>query len=547
MRNKGKKRMLFLLVVASVIGFSGCSYQKESKATAQASSVVNLMEQSEIGSMDTLSTQDTASINAQVNVFDGLYQIDDTNKVAPAIAKDFPNISDDGLTYTITLREDVTWSNGEPVTAKDFIYAWQRLATPANQANYMFLLDGTFKNGTEIINGEKDPSELGAKATDEYTIEIRLEQPVPYLTSILAFTPFFPQNEAFVTEKGDAYGTSSENILTNGPFLMKNWNQASSTWDLEKNEDYYNRDAIKLENIHYEVIKEAVTGYNLFNEGQLDMADIYGEYVKQNAANEELQTVLTSYIHYFKMNQKRDGKDTIFANENVRKAVYYAIDKEALVKDVLSDGSEAINGFIPNNFVFNPETGKDFREDAPLEGPDKATALAYWQKATADIGDKISIEMLTKDTDADKKVAEFIQDQLQTVLPGLTVEIKSVPLNNSIELTRKSDYELAIGTWGPDYQDPMTYLYNLVSPNNTNYENKDYDQLIADSNTTYANDLATRWDTMIKAEKLLVEETAGIVPIYQRARSIMVNPSLKGVYYPTFGPSTIIKYAYMEE
>ena len=122
-------------------------------------------------------------------------------------------------------------------------------------------------------------------------------------------------------------------------------------------------------------------------------------------------------------------------------------------------------------------------------------------------------------------MAEFIQDQLQTVLPGLTVEIKSVPLNNSIELTRKSDYELAIGTWGPDYQDPMTYLYNLVSPNNTNYENKDYDQLIADSNTTYANDLATRWDTMIKAEKLLVEETAGIVPIYQRARSIMVNPS----------------------
>lgn len=129
-----------------------------------------------------------------------------------------------------------------------------------------------------------------------------------------------------------------------------------------KNEDYYNRDAIKLENIHYEVIKEAVTGYNLFNEGQLDMADIYGEYVKQNAANEELQTVLTSYIHYFKMNQKRDGKDTIFANENVRKAVYYAIDKEALVKDVLSDGSEAINGFIPNNFVFNPKLAKIFEK-----------------------------------------------------------------------------------------------------------------------------------------------------------------------------------------
>ena len=103
------------------------------------------------------------------------------------------------------------------MTAKDFIYAWQRLATPANQANYMFLLDGTFKNGTEIINGEKDPSELGAKATDEYTIEIQLEQPVPYLTSILAFTPFFHKMK-LLSPKRDAYGTSSENILTNGPF-----------------------------------------------------------------------------------------------------------------------------------------------------------------------------------------------------------------------------------------------------------------------------------------------------------------------------------------
>ena len=113
------------------------------------------MEQSEIGSMDTLSTQDTASINAQVNVFDGLYQIDDTNKVAPAIAKDFPNISDDGLTYTITLREDATWSNGEPVTAKDFIYAWQRLATPANQANYMFYWTVHLKMAPKSSMGKK--------------------------------------------------------------------------------------------------------------------------------------------------------------------------------------------------------------------------------------------------------------------------------------------------------------------------------------------------------------------------------------------------------
>lgn len=165
------------------------------------------------------------------------------------------------------------------------------------------------------------------------------------------------------------------------------------------------------------------------------------------------------------------------------------------------------------------------------------------KKAKEEIGDEITIELLTSDEDDEKKVAETVQYQLQEALPGLKLEVKSVPLNNSIELTRNSEYELAIGRWGPDYQDPMTYLESLRSPNNTNYESDTYDDLLDQISNDYGNDPEKRWQAMIKAEKTLVEDDTAIVPLYQQTRSLLVRDNLQGIYYPSFGASTIFKYA----
>ena len=244
------------------------------------------------------------------------------------------------------------------------------------------------------------------------------------------------------------------------------------------------------------------------------------------------------------MNQKSNDKDTIFANEDVRRAVAYAIDKEGIVDDVLADGSSASYGYIPKDFVKNPETDADFREDAgDLMETNEDKAKEHWEKAKKEIGDEITIELLTSDEDAEKKVAETVQYQLQEALPGLNLEVKSVPLNNSIDLTRNGEYELAMGRWGPDYQDPMTYLESLRSPNNTNYESDEYDDLLDKITNDYGNDPEKRWQAMIDAEKTLVEEDAAIVPLYQQTRSLLVKDNLKGIYYPNFGASTIFKYA----
>ncbi|MEG2254748.1 MAG: ABC transporter substrate-binding protein, partial [Vagococcus sp.] len=210
-----KKQYLKLgIVIMGTLLLASCGNKDDGKkektkeSTASATRTINLMEQTEIGSLDTIFTQDEASVNLQANVFEGLYQLDGKDNILPAIAKELPEISEDGKTYTIKLREDSKWTNGDPVTAHDFVFAWRKMANPANQANYFFLLDGTVENGTAIINDEKKPEELGIEAKDDYTLEIRLEKPVAYFTSMLTFTPFFPQNEKYVEEKGKAYGTS---------------------------------------------------------------------------------------------------------------------------------------------------------------------------------------------------------------------------------------------------------------------------------------------------------------------------------------------------
>ncbi|EGO8079961.1 peptide ABC transporter substrate-binding protein [Enterococcus faecalis] len=549
---KKLKMMGIMLFVSTVL--VGCGTTAETKRdekttekTSVSKKVLNLMDNSEIGSMDSIFTQDEASINAQSNVFEGLYQLDEKDQLIPAAAKEMPEISEDGKRYTIKLREDGKWSNGDAVTANDFVFAWRKLANPKNQANYFFLLEGTILNGTAITKEEKAPEELGVKALDDYTLEVTLEKPVPYFTSLLAFSPFFPQNEAFVKEKGQAYGTSSEMIVSNGPFLMKNWDQSAMSWDFVRNPDYYDKEKVKSETIHFEVLKETNTVYNLYESGELDVAVLTGDFAKQNRDNPDYEAIERSKVYSLRLNQKRNEKPSIFANENVRKALAYALDKKSLVDNILADGSKEIYGYIPEKFVYNPETNEDFRQEAGvLVKTDAKKAKEYLDKAKAELNGDVAIELLSRDGDSDRKVAEFIQGQLQETLPGLTINVKTVPLNNAIELMRKGDYELSVGMWGPDYQDPMTFLESSVSGNRMNYSSPTFDQLIEEATTKYANDPETRWQTLIKAEKVLVEEDAALIPLYQEARSQLIRPGVKGIQYHNFGATSTYKYAYKE-
>ncbi|MGC6769139.1 peptide ABC transporter substrate-binding protein [Enterococcus sp. LJL51] len=532
------------LITAGII-LTACSGGGQKKSEEQP---MQLMSASELTTLNTSVMLDFPDAIVQTAAFEGLYALDEEDEIIPAVAKELPEISEDGKTYTIKLREDAVWSNDDPVTAHDFEFAWKKMIDPANGLVYSFLIVETIQNGGEISNGEKKPEELGVKALDDYTLEIKLTDAKPYFTSLLAFPTFFPQNQKVVEEQGDDYGTASDTVVYNGPFLVENWKQTDLSWDLVKNDKYWDKENVKSDKIHYEVVKEASTALNLFEDGQLDVATITGEIAKQNQNNEDFHSYPTATMNYIRLNQTRDGKDTPLKNENLRKAIALGIDKETLVNNIIADGSKPLYGAVTEGFVSNPATGQDFREEAgDLMTYDKEAAVEYWKKAQAELGEKVKIELMVTDDGSYKKMGESIQGTLQELFPGLTIDVKALPTETALNFGRESDYDMFLIYWTPDYKDPISTLKMLYSGNDRNYSNPTYDQLLDDASEKYALEPEKRWETLIAAEKLVIEETAGMIIISQNQQSVLQNPKIKGLNYHTFGAPLTLKNVALED
>ncbi|WP_207694738.1 pheromone-binding protein [Enterococcus sp. DIV0212c] len=541
---KAIKSIMGLAIMTVII--SGCSGGQKEEA-AKDTKPLNLMSPSELTTLDTSVMLDFPDAIVQTAAFEGLYALDDKDQLIPAAAKEMPSISEDGKTYTIKLREEAIWSNDDPVTAKDFEYAWKKMIDPKNGFVYSFLVADTILNAEEISAGQKTVDELGVKAIDDYTLEVKLKEAKPYFTSVLAFPTFFPQNQKVVEEFGTDYGTTGEKTVYNGPFIVESWKQTDLSWDLKKNEKYWDHKNVKSDNIHYEVVKEASTALNLFEDGQLDVAAITGELAKQNQSNPDYHSYPTATMNYIRLNQKRNGKDTPLKNENLRKALALGIDKENLVNNIIADGSKPLYGAITKGFVSNPETGVDFREEAgDLMSYNKEEALKYWELAKKELGDKITLDLMVTDDGSYKKMGESLQGSLEKLFSGLKINLSALPTETALNLSRESDYDMFLIYWTPDYQDPISTLGMLRSGNDRNYANPTFDKLLEDASKTYATDLEKRWQTLIAAEKEGIEDTAGMIIISQNQQSVLQNPQVKGLSYHTFAAPLTLKNVYKE-
>lgn len=221
---KGFNRLLGLIV--AMIFLTGCTAGTTTKQKEDsASQVIRLMSMTELTSLDPAAMLDFPDAIIQTATFEGLYLLDEKDEVQPGVAVDLPEISSDGKTYRFRLRENAQWSNGDPVTANDFEYAWKRMIDPENAFQYSFLMNGLIENAEEIARGDQSADTLGVEAKDDYTLEVRLTQPAPYFTSLMVFPIFFPQNQSVVEKFGQEYGTASDKIVYNGPFVVKNWQQ----------------------------------------------------------------------------------------------------------------------------------------------------------------------------------------------------------------------------------------------------------------------------------------------------------------------------------
>ncbi len=531
----GKQLLVLLLAAAMLLGVPTVSLAEA------AGPILNVHLDVEVASMDPQIATDGTSFEVQAAITEGLYSIDAAGSPILAMAESAEK-SADGMTYTFKLK-DAAWSNGTPVTANDFVFAWRRLVDPAVASEYAFIAEiAGFVNAGAISKGEKPVTDLGVTAVDDKTLEVKLDVPVPYFESLMAFPSFLPVNEAFFTAAGDTYATSPETLLANGPFVVEAYEPAATTIKLVKNPTYYDADKVSLGGITFLVIKDSQQAMLSYQNGDLDVATLSGEQVELFQDDPEFHNIMAGYLWYISPNQKVKGLE----NAKLRQAMAMSFDKSAVTDIILKDGSIVADFAVPTLLATGPD-GKDYRETAggPYLATNKEEAQKLWEEAKAELGvSELKYSMVVEDTESAINVAQFIQAEIQTNLPGITIELLTMPKKNRVERMQDGDFELGLTRWGPDYADPMTYLdmWTTGSPNNYGFwSNPEYDAVIESAKKgELALDVVARWEALKGAEKIVMDE-AVIWPVYQKGNAEMIKAGVEGIEFHSVGINRIYK------
>ncbi|EOT38500.1 peptide ABC transporter substrate-binding protein [Enterococcus columbae] len=550
-----KKRMVFISLVCSIFlvgcssGSKDVSKQTDSKKVEQK---LTISSESAISTMVPSLAMDTTSTLVMNQVYEGLYTLGKNDKFELGVAAEEPDISKDQTVYTFKLRKDAKWSNGTPVTADDFVFAWQKLVDPQNVSPNADILFNVVKNAKEVAEGKRALDELGIRAIDDNTLEITLEKPTPYLVSLLSFPVLYPQNRAYVQSQGEKYASDAEHLIYNGPFKLSKWSAVGDNWSYVKNETYWDEKTVKLKTADVTVVKSPSTAINLFKTGELDVVNkLSGDFVA-NYRNDPAFVAVPQFVTFFiKMNGQRNGKTSILNNINARKAIAQAFDKKGFVKSVLADKSTPTDQLIPPGQTIMPDGKTDFVKSAEKANDyltyNPKKALALWKKAKDELKiENVTLQFLTDDTDSAKRSAEYFQNQLETHLPGLKIEVTQVPFTIRVQRDQSKDYDLELSGWGTDYRDPLTVLRIFTSDSTqggVTFSDPTYDQLINQTRNEYAGNQEQRMKNFMQAQNILINKVAVLAPIYNRSLSVLENTKIKNLYWHSFGPTYSLKWA----
>ena len=498
--------------------------------------VVNIT--SEPPEMNSITTTDATAINIMRQVGEGLTALDASNKAVQGVAESWTT-SEDGLTWTFNLRKDSVWSNGEPVTANDFVFSITRLFTPEAAAPYAGTWATYIKGAVELLNGEGTAEGLGVKAVDDYTLEIVLNAPCSYFANLMAFPNFYPMNEKFYTEMGmeDGYALDMDKMLFNGPYVMSEW-QHDDHVTLTKNDKYWDKaNKALIPTIKMMMISDSNAALTAFQAGDIDMIGLSGEQVKMlSAEGADVKQYADGTPAYLEFNVSESASSPALANAKVRRAITLAIDAESYCRNVAQNSNMAADGMVPpvvGNGKYTEKRGSLI--ERPTDG-DYTEVKALFEEGCKEAGvDPASMDLkyITDEGDSAYKMAAFIQEQLQQNL-GLKIHIESMPFKQRLDAQSNKQFDICLALWGPDYDDAMTYLDMFVTGtgnNHTGWSNAEYDKLIE---AAYAEgDPEKHQEIMIEAEKLLMEEMP-IGPIYFRVRDYITSAKFSGVIRNAF-------------
>lgn len=497
--------------------------------TVDAAKTISLNAGMEPTGLNTLTSTYSIEFALFKHMYENLVTLDDDDNTVPGAAESW-DYDEDTLTYTFHLRKDGVWTNGDPVTAKDFEFAWSQALNPDVASDYAYFLY-FIKNAEKYFNGEVAWDEVGVKVVDDYTLEVTMEQPTPYALFLFSFGTLAPINQRFYEAVGaDLYSTEAQYFCTNGPFALTEWSHNDKIV-MQKNDAWHGAADVEVEEIDWKIITDANAALSSFLAGDLDMVGLgTGELIKQaTAAGATIQSYTdgTSFYIYFNNN------DQYLSNVNLRRALFNAIDEQKEIDTVWQNDNEPMTSFTAPGVSATDGTsfaGKVGELYAPSRDQEKAKE--YLATALSELGctvDDLSAHLSIDCGDSATSIAEasFYQEQWRQVL-GIEVTVNSMITKQGSQNRKTGNYVMSVTGWGPDYNDPNTFLDLWVTDggnNQTGFSNERYDELI--DLASKETDLEKRESYFIECEQIIADQLP-IGPAFWRAPSYACSDKIKG-------------------
>lgn len=526
-------KKVFAMVALAFMAFSCGSTENNGKK------VLNLNFGEEGKTLDPALSTDVSTGDLHIFLSEGLTRIDTkTKQPIPGLAEKY-EISEDGLTYTFHLRDNLKWSNGDPITANDFKFAWTRALDPKTAAGYAYMLY-PIENAEEFNSGKVGADKVGINVLDDKTLQVKLHSVTPYFLSLTAFVTYSPVNEKFIKEVGSSFALEADKIISSGPYKIESWTH-NSEMKLVKNENYYNKDAIKIDNVNIKYIADSAASLNAFKNDEVDFVNLTAEQYEQYKDDPNLNSILMATTWYLEFNNNHK----FLSNKNVRKAISMAINKEEMCSTIFNGINEPAYTFTPKGVGMPGLKTDDFATEIGVSSPkyDLTEAKKYLEKGLAELGmDKApEISIILNDSGTNKKVGEAIQEYLRVGL-GIDLKIETMAFKERLARMDSGNFDIVLAGWGADYQDPTTFLDLLESKNGNNYgkfNNAEYDKLIRLARVT--PDKEKRYEILKRAEEIIADE-APVALLFQVKRNYLVNPKLTDYVFLAIGGNYIWNY-----
>ena len=532
--------LALLMWLLNLLASLTASAAGSSTAVDAANNTITIRLSEEPPQLDTTLLTDSVSGVVIAHVMEGLLRYDQHQRLVPGMAERWEIDAEQAV---FNLRHAL-WSDGEPVTAHDFIFAWRTALDPVNASEYAFILY-PIRNAEAINRGELPLDALGARAEGDRTLVVDLARPVAFFDKLTAFSTYYPVRQDFYEATGGRYGADADQLLYNGPFVMDSWVHGQSL-DLRKNPHYWDKQRIRLDRINVAyIVSDANAVLNLFKDGKISLASLTAENLAEAMEQRwHINRFMDGSVFFIEFNHR---PDRLTRNRNLRKAMLLAQDPNELVYKVIK-----IPGYLPGESLFpvflDGVRGK-FREEypAPEHRMDLVRARLHLEKARVELGlDEFPpLVMLTGDNPVSNIQSEYYQAVFKKNL-GLDIRIDRQIFKQRLDKMTKGQFDMVLAGWGPDYNDALTYGDLFASWNLNNrgrYANPEYDRLVGIAQGSL--DAKVRMDAFDAMQRIIYEDAVLIVN-YERGQAYVTDPRVKGIVRRTVGAEQDYTYAYID-